>query len=351
LCEDGSKAAGRPPTEDLEDLYENAPCGYLSIQTDGRIFKTNATFSRWIGFAPDELVGKRLHELLNVAGRIFYETHFAPLLRMQGFFSEVALDLVTEQGRRLPVLVNPTERRDAEGRHLFTRLTVFNATDRRRYERELVEARTVAEEAKRRLQELNATLEARIASAMVERDRVWRHSRDLQVVIGGDGVFRTVSPAWTRVLGHPTDEVVGRSFLDFIHPEHAGPPQGALNAAASGDDLTSFETRFLHKDGSSRWVSWNTAVEGDVVYAYGRDVTVEKAAQAELTEAQDALRQSQKMEAVGQLTGGLAHDFNNLLMAISGSLELLEARMRQGRVAEFDRYIMAAREASNEPRR
>jgi sigma-B regulation protein RsbU (phosphoserine phosphatase) len=131
--------------EDLEDLYENAPCGYLSIKPDGRIAKANATFAKWMGWPADELIGERLLDLLNVAGRIFYETHFAPLLRMQGFFNEVALDLVTQQGKRLPVLVNATERRDAAGEHLFTRLTVFNATDRRRYERELVEARAALE--------------------------------------------------------------------------------------------------------------------------------------------------------------------------------------------------------------
>jgi sigma-B regulation protein RsbU (phosphoserine phosphatase) len=94
-----------------------------------------------MGWAPGELVGKRFSELLNMAGRIFYETHFAPLLHMQGFFNEVALDLVTKLGKSLPVLVNAAERRDQEDRHLFTRLTVFNATDRRRYERELVNAR------------------------------------------------------------------------------------------------------------------------------------------------------------------------------------------------------------------
>jgi sigma-B regulation protein RsbU (phosphoserine phosphatase) len=70
-------------TEDFEDLYENAPCGYLSIRPDGRIVKVNATFSKWIDFPAEQLIGKRLHELLNVAGRIFFETHFAPLLRMQ----------------------------------------------------------------------------------------------------------------------------------------------------------------------------------------------------------------------------------------------------------------------------
>ena len=139
-------------TEDYADLYENAPCGYLSLQPDGRIAKSSATFSRWMGYRIEELVEKRLSDLLNIAGRIFFETHFAPLLRMQGHFNEVALEFVTQAGERLPVLVNATERRDAEGGHLFTRLTIFNATDRRRYERELVEARARAEAAEKRVQ-------------------------------------------------------------------------------------------------------------------------------------------------------------------------------------------------------
>jgi sigma-B regulation protein RsbU (phosphoserine phosphatase) len=152
--------SGAPTTEDLEDLYENAPCGYLSIKPDGRIVKVNATFSAWIGWAPEQLIGKRFLDLLNIAGRIFYETHFAPLLRMQGFFHEVALDFQTQQGKSLPALINAAERRDSEGRHLFTRITVFNATDRRRYEHELLAARTAAEAAKREAQELRAVAEA-----------------------------------------------------------------------------------------------------------------------------------------------------------------------------------------------
>jgi sigma-B regulation protein RsbU (phosphoserine phosphatase) len=144
----------------LEDLYENAPCGYLSIRPDGRIFKVNATFATWIGSSSEQLTGKRFHELLNIAGRIFFETHFAPLLRMQGFFNEVALDLVTQTGTPLPVLVNARERRDADGGHLFTRLTVFNATDRRRYERELVDARGAAEAANKDVQALHVRLQS-----------------------------------------------------------------------------------------------------------------------------------------------------------------------------------------------
>jgi phosphoserine phosphatase RsbU/P len=158
LSDDASSSS--TPSEDLEDLYENAPCGYLSIQPNGRIAKVNATFASWVGFDRDELLERRLHDLLTVAARIFYETHFAPLLRMQGFFNEVALDFTTRNNVVLPALVNATERRSANGRHLFTRLTIFNATDRRRYERELLEQRRIAEEVGRKLEQLNVAANA-----------------------------------------------------------------------------------------------------------------------------------------------------------------------------------------------
>ena len=150
--------------EDFQDLYENAPCGYLSLRTDGRIAKANLTFCRWTGYAPEDLVGKRLHDFLNIAGRIFYETHFAPLLRMQGFFNEVALDLVRKDGEPFPVLVNAAERKNADGRPLFIRMTVFNATDRRRYERKLLKARD-------ELKALAATLERRVTVATADQLR------------------------------------------------------------------------------------------------------------------------------------------------------------------------------------
>jgi PAS domain S-box-containing protein len=210
--------------------------------------------------------------------------------------------------------------------------------------REVAERTRMAVERRRAEEELRslaASLEQQVAERTAERDRVWRNSRDLLVVVGADGVFRAVNPAWSQILGHDAAEVVGRSFLEFIWPEDATLTQGALDWAVSRHDLTDFENRYTHKDGSPRWISWHTSMEGDVVYAYGRDITAQKAAQAELAEAQEALRQSQKMEAVGQLTGGLAHDFNNLLMGISGSLELLEKRIGQGRT-DVDRYIDAA---------
>jgi sigma-B regulation protein RsbU (phosphoserine phosphatase) len=131
-------------TEELEDLFENAPCGYLTLASDGRISRVNQTLCHWTGYSREHFAGKRMHQFLNMAGRIYFETHIAPLLRMQGFFNEFALDFVTESGDRMPVIANAAERRSPDGELLSTRLVLLSAADRRRYERELVDARAIA---------------------------------------------------------------------------------------------------------------------------------------------------------------------------------------------------------------
>ena len=134
--------------ESTEDLYEHAPCGYLSTLPDGTIAKVNQTLLEWTGYRRESLVHvKRFQALLSVGSQIYFETHFAPLLRMQGAVNEVALEIVCSDGRSLPVIVNSVERKNEQGEPLFTRITLFDSTDRRRYERELLLARRKAEQA------------------------------------------------------------------------------------------------------------------------------------------------------------------------------------------------------------
>ena len=136
--------------ENAEDLYDNAPCGYISALPDGTIVKVNQTFLDWTGHRRQDLVGcKRFQDLLTAGGRIFHETHYAPLLRMQGTVREIAVDLVCSSGQRLPALINSVLKNDGDGKPLLVRTTVFNATDRKEYERELVRERQRAEQAAR----------------------------------------------------------------------------------------------------------------------------------------------------------------------------------------------------------
>jgi phosphoserine phosphatase RsbU/P len=131
--------------EDFDDFFEHALSGFVLAQPDGKIIRANARLAEWIGCAPDDLVQRRFSDLLSVGGRIYYETHLGPLLRMQGFFDEVALELKAKDDKRLPILLNALERRNDSNEPMFVRITVFKATDRRRYERTLQEDKKVAE--------------------------------------------------------------------------------------------------------------------------------------------------------------------------------------------------------------
>ncbi|MFL6194235.1 MAG: ATP-binding protein [Thermoanaerobaculia bacterium] len=134
--------------ESAEDLYENAPCGYVSSLPGGLLVKVNQTFLNWTGYRREDLIGRRrFQDLLTAGGRIFHETHYAPLLRMQGEVREIAFEISCADGRRLPVIVSSAFRTDESGTPILIRTTVANATDRKEYERELVREREKAERA------------------------------------------------------------------------------------------------------------------------------------------------------------------------------------------------------------
>jgi phosphoserine phosphatase RsbU/P len=171
--------------ESAEELYEGAPCGYLSTTPDGLIVRANATLASWMGYRQDQLTRSiRFMDLLTVGGKIFYETHFAPLLRMHGAVNEIALDLICKDGRLIPSLVSAIQKRDAAGTPIVNRITIFNTTERRRYERELLLARRRAEETAAELSRVNSELTRSNAALLKANEELaqfgYAASHDLQ---------------------------------------------------------------------------------------------------------------------------------------------------------------------------
>ncbi|MEU5656820.1 SpoIIE family protein phosphatase [Streptomyces sp. NPDC047737] len=153
--------------DSAEELYEQAPCGYLSTLMDGTIAKINTTLLDWLGLERSRVVGRmRFADLLTVGGKLYHETHFAPLLQMKGEVSGIAMDIKTAGKQRMPALVTSKVKTSEDGEPMLIRTTVFDARERRAYEAELLRGRKAAEEARRqaeadriRLQEALAVLQ------------------------------------------------------------------------------------------------------------------------------------------------------------------------------------------------
>jgi PAS domain S-box-containing protein len=169
-----------------------------------------------------------------------------------------------------------------------------------------------------------------------EEERFFNLSVDMLCVAGFDGYLKRVNPAFKTTLGLET-ELLGKPFIAFVHPEDREPTQQALKRLAAGEQVLDFENRCLCKDGSYRLLSWRAVADAQRTFisAVARDVTDRHA-------LEERLRQSQKMEAIGQLAGGVAHDFNNLLLAIQGNIELA----KRGDTEHLDEAIKATERAA-----
>ena len=166
------------------------------------------------------------------------------------------------------------------------------------------------------LRQENVALGQRVEDRTQERDRIWQLSQDMLGVADNDGVWLSVNPAWTAILGWTAAEIVGRTSRWLQHPDDLVRTQQGRDKLKAGKALYGFENRLRTRDGSYRTIHWTAIPYQGRTYGVGRDVTDERVKSQALAETEAALRQSQKMEAVGQLTGGVAHDFNNLLTVI-----------------------------------
>jgi PAS domain S-box-containing protein len=213
--------------ESTEDLYEHAPCGYLSAPPGRPIVRVNQTFLTWTGYRREDLVGKKLfRDLLTAGGKIFHETHYAPLLQMQGMVREIAVDLVCADGSRLPTLINSMVRKDAAGKPHLIRTTVFNATDRKEFERELVRERQRAERATQAKSDLISMISHEIRTP-------------LSAIMGvatllGMTELSPKQKKFVRILGSSSESLLGlvNDILDFSKIE-----SGKMTLEARSIDL------------------------------------------------------------------------------------------------------------------
>lgn len=190
------------------------------------------------------------------------------------------------------------------------------------------------------LREANRLLEQRVEERTAERDRVWQLTNDLMATARLDGYLVQVNPAWQRLLGWSEEELLTRPFINFVARADHDETVKVIGRLSDGKTVAGFVDHVLAKDGSERAIMWTAVPEigSSLFYIIGRDLTEQHA-------TEEALRQAQKMQAVGQLTGGLAHDFNNLLTGVMGNLELLQLRLAAGRIEDLDRFVLAAQGA------
>jgi phosphoserine phosphatase RsbU/P len=147
----------------IGNFFEHPLCGFLITDTVGRITRANRTIAAWIGETSEKLKGRRFSDLLTIGGKIYYETHLGPLLRMQGFFDEVAVELNSIDGEKRQVLVNAFEHRNSAEESLFVQISVYKATDRRQYEQNLKEEKRRIEQSLLHEQLMSSTKEQFIA--------------------------------------------------------------------------------------------------------------------------------------------------------------------------------------------
>src|SRR5688572_10290285 len=225
------------------DPYDAAPCGLLATASDGKIERANATFCAWLGWDASELVGqKRFQDLLAIGSKLFHQTHWMPLLQLQGSVAEVQLDLVDRQGKTLSALVNATlHAASVGGAPVSVSIAVFIATDRRKYEHELLLARRRAEELlaqEREAQRARSLAEDRLRLAL---DAALLRTWNVELPAGRAAYEAGVG----ALLGRPDlTDVPANVYADAIHVSDRERERAAFASAVDPEQKALYATEY-----------------------------------------------------------------------------------------------------------
>jgi PAS domain S-box-containing protein len=270
-------------------LYNRAPAPQHTLDTEGKIIGVSDYWLELMGYAREEVLGHSITKFLAPSSAERCRCDWPRFLgRGEGGGEE--FEFVKRSGEIVEALVSRRVERDPAGHAVRTLGVLTDMTARRKAER--------------------------------ERDRLFEIAQDFIAIARFDGTFHDINPALEAALGYGRAELRGTPYIDMVHPDDRAETLADVERLKTGAPLVGLEIRYRHRDGSWRWSSWRTTVvhEEGLLYSVGRDTT-------ERRQTEEALRQAQKMEAVGHLTGGVAHDFNNLLTVIVGNLELLRPQV------------------------
>lgn len=281
--------------EALQDLYEQAPCGFVFTLPDGTFARVNQTFLDLIGYERHDLISAaRFQDLLTTPSRVFYENQYAPLLRMQGSVKEVAFDLRRNGRPPLPVLMNSVQRLDEGGEPLLVASAVFDATDRRQYERELLAERRKAEEL--------AAIVAFSSDAI------------LSASPGGD--IQSFNRGAEQLFGYSGGEIIGRSLRDLLAPVGGEAGWGRLIQELGAGRAVVEDMDGTCKDGDSIEVSAAlTPVPGPLGEVSGISAVVR-----DVSGRREAERLQQEFLAMA------SHELRHPVTAIKGYAQLMHRR-------------------------
>ena len=274
-------------------VVESSNDAIITKLLDGTITGWNRAAERLFGFTAAEAIGKSINIIVppdrqsDVRSIIERTSRGEPIEHFE-------TSRVHKDGRTLDVSLSISPIRSASGKIIGISKTARDITESKRTEDAL-------------------------SQEIEERRRIFDSSNDLILVTDTAGNFIQVSPSVTVILGYQPSDMIGHSAVEFIHPDDLEHTRREMRAARRGQSKRNFETRYVNKEGKAVALNWTGTWSEPVRrhFFIGRDLTEKQAAEAQL-------RHAQKMDAVGQLTGGVAHDFNNILTVITGTIGILE---------------------------